>query len=45
MLIVVDKETGEQTLIKDGYNFGKSEQEIASCWNEEWLRIEIWDLS
>ena len=40
-----NKETEKQTLHKIGYDFGKSEQEIASCNKEEWLRIEIWDLS
>lgn len=29
----------------DHYYFDKSEQEIASCNNEEWLIIEVWDLS
>jgi len=42
---IEDKETGKQTLCKDGYSFRKSEQAIASCNKEEWLRIEIWDLS
>lgn len=41
---VEDKETGKQTLVSSK-NFGKSDKEIASCYNEEWLRIEIWDLS
>ena len=39
-----DEEEGKQTL-RTTCNFEKSEQEIASCNNEEWLRIEIWDLS
>ena len=27
------------------YNYYKWEQEIALCSKEEWLRIEVWDLS
>jgi len=41
---IENKETGKQTLYTTP-NFGKSEREISSCNNEEWLRIEIWDLS
>jgi hypothetical protein len=42
---IKDEKTGEETLCRDGYHFGKSEGEISSCKPNEWLRIEIWDLS
>ena len=42
---VENKEKGKQILCKNGYDFRKSEDEISSCKPNEWLRIEIWDLS
>ena len=41
---IEDKATGKQ-ILHSSKDFGKSEQEMDSCNNEEWLRIEIWDLS
>ena len=41
---VEDKEKGWVNL-GDCYYFGKSEREMALCNEEEWLIVEIWDLS
>ena len=42
---IEDEGNGKQILCRDGYDFGKSERAIASCNQEEWLHIKIWDLS